>query len=153
MTASGWSSTSKVAWRRSSSTGQWRLQNGPTAIARHVIKDRLFATITWPFVAELGTGMVPTLELSATNLGADMLRLNIVVERSRDSTKRFQLPSGRLALDGFPLAGTASLTTLMAATIEIRMTDSHALGWLFGSLMTDRVEMVAPASASDIDFA
>jgi hypothetical protein len=89
-------------------------------------------------VAKVLAEMVAAFERSATRSSTNVLSLKAVIDRSNMSfLKLTALALDGLSLSSLSLTFAAALITSMAATIECSSADSHTLGRLDFTLMTD----------------
>jgi hypothetical protein len=144
-------STVESAFRRSSTTGLWWLENGFAACAADFGEDSFEAAMTRTFVAQLGAKMVPAFQWATTGLQTDMLCLKVFLCCSMSSIESPVFTLRSLPFTRFLLAWTASLSTLMSTTVESRSTNPSTLGWFFDSLMANTVRCRPSTAASDLN--
>jgi hypothetical protein len=151
MATSRWTTARKVARWGLSTARQWRLKHSASTIASDVVEDSLFAAAARTFMAQVGAGMVTTLEWSTALTGTDMLRLNVDFRSWCRSTERSHLSLGSQPLNGLSFTSAASLTTLVSSAVQRSLAETHALGLLFGALMANGLEGVSATTAVDLD--
>lgn len=127
-----------TAWLR------W-LKNCTATSTADVLENSFETASTGTFVAQRSAGMVATLQWSATNLQADVLRLILLSIGWSIQGSMFSFKG--LALACLLLARTTTFTTFMSTAIECRPTDSRTLGRLINSLMADRVRCCPTTAA------
>jgi hypothetical protein len=127
-------------------TGRWlcptrkgRLQYSASAMATKLIKDGFSACATRAFVAELLAAVfwITTLQLAAATASADVFGFEIIARATGRSIQRSCFAPVRLSFGSFAFSSTASLTTLMASTIQRYSADAHTLWWLLGALVAN----------------
>lgn len=122
------------------------MQDRSTAVTRDLLENSLSAGVAWPLVTDLRTCVPSAFQHTATDPGTDMLSLKVLVTRSQMG---FELPADSLTLDSFLLAGTASLSARMTATVQAGLADAEALRRFHLSLGTNCCERIASTTALD----
>ncbi len=112
MATSSLASTVKGTWWRASPARLGWVESCAATGTVDFIENRFKATATWSLVAKIGTEMIATLESSSTNLEADVLSLEVFINRCGT-----MFTFGGLTFTGFLLPRTAALTTLVSSTI------------------------------------
>lgn len=91
-------------------------------MAADLFEDCFTTATARPFMAQLLTNMVATLQEPSALTSAYVLSLETVINRSWGRIEWTLFSLGRLSLNGFSLAWAAALVTGMTATIEGRST-------------------------------
>lgn len=140
MSAWPWPGAVKATLRGVSPTWLWRVQDSPSTRTAYLLEDGLQTGRTRPFVTQLLTIVLSTFQQPSAHPGAEVLVLNILVERSQ-----FLLAPRRLPLGCLLLSWTAVLTTLMTPTAQLGPASSKAFWLLNITLMTMGLNRRSPA--------
>lgn len=116
-----------AAWLR-------RIQDGSPAITRNLLEDRLSTGVASTFMAELGTGVSSAFQRPTTNPCANMLRLDIFIERTKMG---LEFLAQRLTLNGFLFSRAASLSTGVPTTMQGCLALAEALRRMNIALVTN----------------
>jgi hypothetical protein len=123
------------------------MESGSAAGAADFVEHGFKATTTGSFVAELGAEVVSTFQSAATDLEADVLGLEVLI-----NWPSAMLAFSRLPFTGFPLSRATTLATLVSSTIESRSIDSSTARRLFHSLVANRVRCRPSTAACNLDL-
>ena len=120
------------------------MQDRSTAVTRNLLEDSLSAGVAGPLVTDLRACVPSAFQHTATDPGTDMLSLKVLITWPQ---MRFELPADSLTLDGLLLAGTASLSAGVTATVQAGLANAEALRRFHLALRTHCCECVAPTTA------
>jgi len=127
MTASFLSATGKIAWRRSSTTRQRRLQRSTATIAADILKYGFLARTALTLMAQICAVVVTTFQWTAAWSSTNMLSLKLFSWRSSISKQKCFLVS--LSCQSFrseSFTRTAALSTFVASAVQSDATGTHA---------------------------
>lgn len=105
----------------------------------HILEYSISTSPAGTLVTELLAAMigVATLQLAAAASSTDVFGFVSVIKLTWSRVQRPGLAATGLSFGCFPFTRTASIAALMPSTVERDSANSHALRWLFRSLMAN----------------
>lgn len=137
MTTSFWSLTGIPTRRGNSTAREWRLKDGPSAVAADLFEYGLPARPARTLVAEFLADMVTALERSSALPCANVLCFDAIVNWTRSGVEGTLLLFRGLPLDCLALARATALFACVSSTIEVCSTHPPTLRLLLMTLMTN----------------
>ena len=128
-----WAGAVEAALGRSCAARLGRMKNGPATVAADLIENRFGAGGARPSMAHLLTLVPSTLQIPPAGTGAYVLGLELLIRSSGDFGFTFRGDT----LDSFLLSGTAMLSMLVSAAVELRPAEPPTLRGRDGALVAD----------------
>lgn len=135
----------EAALRGSSSAWLGGLKNGPATCAADLLEDGFKAAWAWSSVTDLGTLVSAALQGPSADAKADVFRFHFI-----GGLLLSVLSLRGLSFHGLLLSGAAVLAALVAAAVELGLTNPHAHGLGDVALVTHGRARGSATSARDV---